>query len=115
MALLIYVWLIAPTFLIGQRSFIRFGFSILLIPPILATSFLIMPLYIAAFENVLYLLLAVTAPLVFGLLVQVIQLHALLWGEGWSSEREPVAAAHATITVTYVFMSELLFFGLMTR
>lgn len=115
MALLIYAWLIAAIYFVKRRFIIRIGVSFFLIPPILITSFLIMPIYIMAFENVLYLLPAVTGPLVFGLLMQILQLHAMLWGEGWSSEREPVAAAHAAITLTYVFLSELMFFGLVTR
>ena len=75
------------------------------------TIYHIVPFYVTAYDGVFYLVYFTIASLISGLFLQFLQLHALLWGWDWLSVPEPTAAAHATITMTYLFFSGLICYG----
>ena len=106
-ALLLFVPLMFSIFAVKRGPVIRIVVSLVMMPGILACSILLIPFHITAFFELLFLFVVIMASLALGLLVQIFQLHAVVWGGDRASAQGLAAAARAVVTLGYVVLGGL--------
>ena len=106
-ALALFFPFMIARFAVRRGPVTRIIVSLIMMPGILVCSILLIPFHITAFFELLFLFVVIMASLALGLLMQILQLHAVVWGGDWASAKGLAAAARAVATLSFVALGGL--------
>ncbi len=92
---------------------LRIAVALAMMPGVLVCLVFMVPFHITAFFDLLFLFALVLMSLAFGLFLQILQMHAVMWGADRASAGKPHSVVRAAITLSYVGLGGLALIGWM--